>query len=179
MQASDGTSGFSSDPLNGGAWDDPLFDEHADTGNRWWRQEQAGMHQAGALTGQPGRWADDGGLVPSQARNWAMGAHLSSLVGLFGIPFFVGPLVAYLLGRDRDPFTAHHAREALNFSISLVLYTVAAIALIIATLGIGLLVILPALLVAIPTWLALTIRAAVKAADGTWYRYPLTIRLVS
>ena len=133
----------------------------------------------GAAGDAVGGWAGGPPVADTQARNWAMAAHLSSLVMLVGVPFFLGPLVAYLLGRDRDVFVAYHAKEALNFSISLVVYAVVAMAVTIATLGIGLIVVVPALLVAAPAWLILTIIAAMKAADGQWYRYPLTMRFVS
>jgi len=114
----------------------------------------------------------------SDSRNVAAIGHLSAFAMFTGVPSFIGPLVVWLLTKDRDPFAAGEAREALNFNLSLLLYTVAAIVAMIATLGLGLIIIAPVALVAFPAWLVLTVLAAVRAADGQPYRYPLTIRLV-
>jgi uncharacterized Tic20 family protein len=114
----------------------------------------------------------------SDSRNLAAIAHLSAFTAFFGIPSFIGPLVVWVLVKDRDAFVAEEAREALNFNLSVLLYVVVAIVAMIATLGLGLIVIIPAALVAAPAWLVLTVLAAVRAADGRPYRYPLTMRLV-
>ncbi|MBW3562793.1 MAG: DUF4870 domain-containing protein, partial [Actinobacteria bacterium] len=92
---------------------------------------------------------------------------------------FAGPLVVWLLRRDDDPFVAEHAREALNFNLNLLLWLTAAIVFVVATIGFGVLVVVPIGLVIGITWLILTILAAVKASNGERYRYPLTIRFVS
>ena len=104
-------------------------------------------------------------------------AHLSALAGVVGIPSFVGPLIVLLVGRD-DAFAQLEAREALNFNLSILIYAVAAVGVTIATLGIGLLVIVPAALAAAIAWFVLVIIAGVRAAGGSGYRYPLTLRLV-
>jgi uncharacterized protein len=114
----------------------------------------------------------------SDSRNVAAIGHLSAFAMFTGVPSFIGPLVVWLLTKDRDPFAAGEAREALNFNLSLLLYTVAAVIAMIATLGLGLIIIVPVALVAFPAWLVLTVLAAVRAADGQPYRYPLTIRLI-
>jgi uncharacterized protein len=117
---------------------------------------------------------------PSQdARNWSMLAHLSALVAIIGIPSFVGPLVVWLIRRDSDPISTEHAREALNFNISVLIYGVVAVILAIVTLGVGLLVVIPLAIVIAILWLVVTIVAAVKASNGEPYRYPITIRLVN
>jgi uncharacterized protein len=115
----------------------------------------------------------------SDSRNVAAIGHLSAFAMFLGIPSFIGPLVVWLLSKDRDPFAAGEAREALNFNLSLLLYTIVAIVVMIATLGLGLIIIVPVALVAMPAWLVLTALAAVRAADGQPYRYPLTIRLIN
>ena len=54
---------------------------------------------------------------PSDSRGWAAAAHLGTfLVG------FIAPLVIWLIKRDEDPFVEYHAREALNFQFSLMIY---------------------------------------------------------
>ena len=108
---------------------------------------------------------------------------------------FAGMLAAgvvYLLKRNDSPFAAEHAREAFNFNLSMFLYAcalcVVAILLLgatVFTLGIGLVLTLPAGLllgaaaVAIAVaWLVCSIVATVRALDGEPYRYPMTLRLL-
>lgn len=128
--------------------------------------------------------------VSADDRNLAMLAHLSALLGLIfsaGILVFLGPLVFWLIYKDRPEkaFVASQAKEALNFQISLALIIfVTAIAmmalsiipfigwLIAALLGLGLLILAIADFV-------LTIIAALKAKNGIAYRYPFTLRLLS
>jgi uncharacterized protein len=122
--------------------------------------------------------------APSQdVRNWSMFAHLSALVAVFGIPSFVGPLVVWLIRRDRDPVSTEHAREALNFNLSVLIYVVvfaiASVVIAIVTVGLGLLILVPVGIAAAVAWLVVVIIAAVKASNGEPYRYPVTIRLVS
>jgi len=112
------------------------------------------------------------------ARNFALGAHLSALLTLFiGFPF-VGPLVIYLMKQD-DPFVRAHAAEALNFNLSVMLYGVVlgVVGLILLIVVVGILVWLLLIPLGI-AWLVFICVAAVKAGQGELYRYPLTIRLV-
>ncbi len=110
--------------------------------------------------------------VSDEARNWAMASHLSALVMFIGVPSVVGPLVAWLIKKD-DPYIAYHAKEALNFNISFMIYGIVAAVLILLAIG---LILLPAVFV---TWLVLVVLAAVKTSSGEDYRYPLTIRFVT
>lgn len=112
------------------------------------------------------------------SRNFALAAHLSALLSLFvGFPF-IGPLVIWLVKKD-DPFVHAHAREALNFNLSVMLY-----AFVLAIVGLLLLIVLVGILVwllLIPlgiAWLVLICIATTKAGQGEAYRYPLTIRFV-
>src|SRR3546814_8180021 len=82
-----------------------------------------------------------------------------------------------MIKRDDSPFASAHAREAINFNLSMFIYACVATAIGIAlvgvtvlTLGLGLLVTLPAglvLLLAIAaiavTWLVCSIVATIKA----------------
>ncbi len=114
----------------------------------------------------------------SDSRNLAAIAHLSAFAAFASVPSFIGPFVVWLFTKDRDPFVATEAREALNFNLSILIYAAASIVAMVLTLGLGLIVIVPAVLVAVPAWLVLTVLAAISAADGRHYRYPLTLRLV-
>ena len=138
------------------------------------------------------------GDVSQTDRQWAAAAHVSALVLALLTSWtagFAGMLAAgivYLSRRDDSAFIAAHAREAFNFNLSMFLYAcavgVAAFLLLgatVLTLGIGLIVTLPAglvLLVAMAAiavmWLVCSIVATMKALNGEDYRYPLTIRLL-
>ena len=64
-------------------------------------------------------------------------------------------------------------RESLNFQISMTIYAIVAALSIFAIIGF---VLLPAVLI---TNVILVIVASVKASNGEFYRYPLTIRFLS
>ncbi len=121
--------------------------------------------------------------IATSDRNWAAGAHLAALIAAFATSWFAGiaggiaALVVWLLVRDRFRFAAAHAKEALNFNVSMCLYAVASIVLVVFTLGLGLLIAVPMWIALAIAWMVFTIVATVKAYDGEMYRYPLTIRL--
>ena len=100
---------------------------------------------------------------------WSMLSHLSALLGVG----FVLPLVVYLAVRKESEYVATNAREALNFHISLLIYSMCCIPLVFILIGIPLLIVLGL------GGLVLAIIAAIKASNGLCYRYPLTLRLVS
>ena len=75
--------------------------------------------------------------------------------------------------RDEDPFVAYHAREALNFQISFIIYVIGSIVLMFVLIG---LILLPVVLIFA---LVVMIIAGIKAANGEFYRYPLTLRFVT
>jgi uncharacterized protein len=127
--------------------------------------------------------------VPSESRGWAIGAHLSGLaIGLLtgATLSFLGPLVIWLMRKDEDVYVDHHAKEALNFHLTVlvaligsVILAIPAIIIGILTLGVGLVLLAGVVVGAIVFWLIVPILAAVKASNGEGYRYPLTIRFVS
>lgn len=100
---------------------------------------------------------------------WSILSHLSSLLGVG----FLLPLVVYLAMRKESEYVATNAREALNFHITVLLYSLCCIPLVFILIGI------PLLLVLGFGFLILAIIAAIKASNGLCYRYPLTLRLVS
>lgn len=74
-------------------------------------------------------------ISDSEARNWAMAAHLSPLLAMFvGLPF-LGPLIVWLLKRDEHPYISEQAREALNFNLSMFIYMIAAVFSMILLVG--------------------------------------------
>lgn len=118
--------------------------------------------------------------LSSDERTWALIGHLSAFsFFVSGIGCILGPLVVWLVNRERLPFAAEQAKEALNFGITMVIAFVALVAFTVLTLGIGVLIAWPVGVALFVAWFVLTIVAAVKANEGTAYRYPFTLRLVS
>jgi uncharacterized Tic20 family protein len=121
-------------------------------------------------------------MSDADRKNWAMGAHLSALIALVGVPSLIGPLVVWLIKKDEDEYVAAHSAHALNFNISVLIYTfVGVIALGIlglVTLGIGLLLAIPLVIVAYIAWLVFVIQGSLAASKGKPFRYPLTIDFV-
>ena len=99
---------------------------------------------------------------------WSILSHLSALLGVG----FVLPLVVYLAMRNESGYVAAHAREALNFHISVLIYALGCIPLVSILIGIPLLIVLGV------GSLILAIVASIKASNGLCYRYPLTLRFV-
>jgi hypothetical protein len=130
-------------------------------------------------------------------RQWAAGAHLVALILALvtswaaGIAGVVAALAIWVIKRDDSPFAAGHAKEALNFNLSMFIYACAAVVVgivlvgaTVLTLGIGIIFTAPAgvlLVLAIAAiavmWLVCSLIAAFRAYDGQPYRYPLSIRL--
>lgn len=121
-------------------------------------------------------------MTPADETTWATVGHLSWLAGsLVGLPV-LGPLVLFLVLRDRGPFVRHHTAEALNAQLSLLVYGlgVAVVGGIITVLTVSLFAPLWALagVVLVVAGVVLTVLAAIAASRGQWYRYPWSIRFV-
>src|ERR1043165_2960377 len=109
------------------------------------------------------------GAVPrGNDKIWSILCHLSTFLG---VPFLL-PFVVYLAMRNESEYVSCNAEEALNFHISLLIYGLCCIPLVFIIIGIPMLVLLGLF------GLVMAIVGAVKASDGSCYRYPLTIRLV-
>lgn len=106
---------------------------------------------------------------PTQPSNddhlWIVFSHLSLLLGI-GI---VVPLIIYLVKKDESEQIAYHSREALNFHISIIIYST-----ICAITCIG----IPLIFVITIGAIVFSIIAAVNSSDPIPYRYPFTMRLV-
>lgn len=105
-------------------------------------------------------------MSPSDQKLWATLVHLS---GLF---IFIGPLVGYLLLKDRGQYVADQTREALNFQITVLIAVV--VGTVTSIIGIGLIILFAAWILGI----VFAIIAAVQANHGVWYRYPISWRIV-
>jgi len=110
----------------------------------------------------------------AQDRSWATLCHLVALAGFVGIPFgnVLGPLIFWLMMREKYPEIDEHGKESLNFQLTMTIYTIVAGLCLFIIIG---MILLPAVLV---TNLVFLIIAAVKAGRGEFYHYPLTIHFV-
>jgi len=100
--------------------------------------------------------------------------HLLAFCGLI-IPFIgnvLGPLILWLVKRDTSMFFDENGKESVNFQISITIYLLGAVLL--AELLIG----IPLFAVLLGADAVFVIIAAVKANQGEFYRYPLSIRFI-
>ncbi len=114
-------------------------------------------------------------------RTWTVLCHASAFLGFF-VPaagHLVGPLLVWLLKRDESPEIDEHGKESVNFQLSMFIYTAAlgVVCFILMFVLIGFLLI-PLFAILYVVDLVLVIIAALKASEGQFYRYPLTIRLI-
>jgi uncharacterized Tic20 family protein len=121
----------------------------------------------------------------AEERQWAMFAHLSALAGGLltagwagSIGCFIGPLIIWLAKKDTMAFVDDQGKEALNFNITVGLVFLVLFVLTLVTLGIGILLTGPIMLIVGLAWLVLSIIAGIKANEGKAYRYPFTLRLI-
>ena len=114
--------------------------------------------------------------IPRDDKNLAVMAHLLPLLGFLLPGLNVGiPLGIWLLKRNRSIFVGCHARESLNFQITLSLLCVVWTILTWMLVGLLLLPLVPVVLIAA---LLFMVKAAIKASRGEFYYYPFTLRLV-
>ena len=96
---------------------------------------------------------------------------LAIAVHLLAIPFeFFAPVIGFFVLKGKGPFIDHHVRESLNFGINMALVMV-----VLAISIVGWLV----LWVPPIYWFIMRVIAAIKAAQGEFFKYPLTLRLIS
>ena len=107
--------------------------------------------------------------------NWAMLCHLGGLSGyLFNaLGSILVPLILWIVKKDEIPEVDRHGKEALNFNISVAIYSLA-----IFVLGWGFCF---AWFLGLPLaifHIVCTAMAAAKASSGQSYEYPLCLRLL-
>ncbi len=88
------------------------------------------------------------------------------------ISSFLAPLIIYLIKKDDSPYVAAHAKESLNFQITVFICYVVSALLILVLIG---LIMIWAIGIAT---LILVIIATIKASENKMYRYPFNFRLI-
>ncbi|MGH8867607.1 MAG: DUF4870 domain-containing protein [Actinomycetes bacterium] len=116
--------------------------------------------------GAPG-WGPSAAESTSDERTWALLTHLS-----YFVIALIGPLIVMLTKGKESPFVRHHAVEALNFHLTLLIAVIVSALLIFVIIGIF------TMIAALIVGVVYTIIAAIAASRGELYRYPLTIRMV-
>ena len=120
--------------------------------------------------------------LTTDERTWGGAAHWSALVAAFLAMAFLGPLLIFLIKGNDSAYIRQQSAESLNFQLSMIIYgvvgTIVGVIISIVTLGLGLILFIPLILVYGLWWLIYTIIGSVKAANGELYQYPLTIRMV-
>jgi hypothetical protein len=110
------------------------------------------------------------------ARMWAMFCHLGGLAGLVPIiPAFgsiIVPLVIWQIKKNEFPFVDEQGKEAVNFQISMLIYSIICIPLVFICIGVILLVAIGIIDI------VFSLIAAIKANNGEHYRYPICIRFI-
>jgi uncharacterized Tic20 family protein len=114
-------------------------------------------------------------ISSADVRTWNVLCHASALLGLF-LHFpghLLGPLIVWLVKRGDSPEIDAHGKESLNFQLSMLIYDAIAAILCLVLIGIPILIAL---------WIMNTvcvIIASIRASEGKFYRYPITIRFLS
>ena len=119
--------------------------------------------------------------VSDDDKNTAMLLHLVTIgVAVFtaGLGDILVPAVAYVLLGNRSAFVKDHIREQLNFQLTFLAVSVAAVVLAVMTFGIGLIVAVPVLAVLWIADIVCSVVAALRARDGLAYAFPFTIRFL-
>jgi uncharacterized Tic20 family protein len=114
-------------------------------------------------------------LSQTDERLWATLIHVSAILGIVigvGLVGWLGPLIIFLVFKDRSAFVAQHGRATLNFQITMAIAAVVAALLWIVVVGI---LITGAIYVVV---IVFSIIAAIAANRGEPYTYPLSIRFL-
>jgi uncharacterized protein len=88
------------------------------------------------------------------------------------VVWIFAPLIIYLLKKDESEFVRIHAKESLNFQLTLMIYYFIAFLTLILIIGFLLFIVIGIFHV------VLVIVATIRAADEQLYRYPYTIRFI-
>jgi uncharacterized protein len=117
--------------------------------------------------------------VSDADRQWAIGLHLSALLGFAGPHLLnvVGPLIIWLMKKRESAYLDSVGKRVLNFQISYSIYGFAAATLVglLWWLVVGLFF-APVYAVIAVAWLIFTIIGAVKESNGETYEYPFVIK---
>jgi len=112
--------------------------------------------------------------MEKQDKTFGMLCHLTAFTMFIGVPFgnIIGPFIIWLIKKDESEFVDKCGKESLNFQISMTIYLF--ICGILALILIGFLGMVAVFLIE----LVCVIKASIKASEGEFYSYPMTIRFI-
>ncbi len=111
----------------------------------------------------------------SKDKTWAVLAHLGGLIPVAFLSVII-PLLIWLIKGSESSFVEKQAKEALNFQISLAIYS--AVAICIAFTMIGIPITLLSFIVLGLMNVVCSIIGAIKTSKKEEYTYPLNLRLI-
>lgn len=103
-------------------------------------------------------------IPSSDEKTMALLSHILTLVAPI-----LAPLIIWLIKKDESQFVSAHAKESLNFQITLILVMIILVITIVGLLVAWIIGILSLV------WI---IVATVRASEGKLYQYPFTLRLI-
>jgi uncharacterized Tic20 family protein len=147
------------------------------------KEENQGPDQPDASAEQPQHVQGSPGSKEGNkdARMWGMFCHLAGLCALLPIvPVIggvIGPLIIWQIKKEEFPFVDEHGKEAVNFQISILLYSlIGSVICAITCVGIPLIPVVVGIIGILD--IVFLVIASIKANDGEGYRYPLTVRFI-
>ncbi|WP_203566524.1 DUF4870 domain-containing protein [Aestuariimicrobium ganziense] len=113
-------------------------------------------------------------------RTGAMLSHLATIISMVisvGWLSFVGPLVMWLLNKDRSPFVRRAAAGSFNFNIGMWVMTIVGWICVFTVVLLPVGLVLMAIAAIATLWCH--IKGAFRASRGETYDYPFQIRILS
>ena len=124
-------------------------------------------------------------MTAEDERTWGAISHAGAVVAMIcsaGFLGFLASVAVYVIHKDRGPFVRQHAANSINIQITMFIWLlvlgILTIPIALLTLGLGLVVMLPALAAAFVVAGVLHVVGAIKAYNGEWWNPPLTPRFV-
>ncbi|MFO7673181.1 MAG: DUF4870 domain-containing protein [Lutibacter sp.] len=122
-------------------------------------------------------------MITQNDKTYSSITHLSSFAGwIFPFGNVIVPFVLWSAKKNESAYIDTHGKAAVNFQLSLMLYSfllaLLIIPLTIFTLGLGLVAVLLGIIPAVILIIATVISASIKATNGEYYEYPFTIAFI-
>ena len=120
-------------------------------------------------------------MTTEEARNWCYGSHLGALFVSWssaGLGAFMVPLGIWMMKKDENEHVAQHAKAALNFQLTMLVLTFALIMFAIVTLGFGMLLVIPALILLLLLQIYAAVKACMQTGKDEPARYPFSFTFV-
>jgi hypothetical protein len=122
-------------------------------------------------------------MITQNDKNYSSITHLSSFAGwIFPFGNVIAPLVLWSAKKHESAYIDTHGKAAVNFQLSLMLYSfllaLLIIPLTIFTLGLGLIAVILGIIPVIILIIVSIISASIKATHGEYYHYPFTIEFI-